>query len=126
MHGCAQRLHQPEPGGQFDHRRRLATGQDQPVDVGELLGTAHHDGDGALLPQSCEVLADVALQAEHPDDWPVGIAGHDRPGYGGAGAVPGRPVSRARAPSTSTSISSPASPEGTAGQFGQAAAGAAS
>ena len=88
--GGAQRLQQPELRGQLDDRRRLAAGQDQPVDVGELLGTAHHDGGGALLPQSCEVLADVALQAEHADDWPVGIAGHDPPGYGGGRGCPHR------------------------------------
>jgi endonuclease/exonuclease/phosphatase family metal-dependent hydrolase len=37
------------------------------------------------------VLADVALQCEHPDDGRDRIAGHDRPGYGGPSGAPTRP-----------------------------------
>ena len=81
--GGAQRLEQPEPGGQLDHRRRLAAREDQPVDGGQLLRPPHGHRLGTLLAQGRQMLADVALQGEHPDDGPVGIAGHDRPGYGG-------------------------------------------
>ena len=48
-HRGAQRLQQPEAGGELDHRRRLAARQHQPVDGGQLLGPPDGHGLGALL-----------------------------------------------------------------------------
>src|SRR4051794_16389388 len=63
----AQRVEQAEPVGELGDRGRLATGQHQAVDGLELLGTADRARLGAPRPQRREVLADVALQREHPD-----------------------------------------------------------
>src|SRR4051794_13988288 len=64
----AQRLEQPEPVGQLRDRRRFTARQHEAVDGVELVGTTDRHGLGALGTQDGEVLADVALQREHPDE----------------------------------------------------------
>ena len=49
------------------HRRRLAPGQDQRVEIDEVTREAHLDGLGADLANGGDVLAHRALDGEHPD-----------------------------------------------------------
>ena len=53
-------------------RRRLAAGDDQPVEAVEVLGETHAAGLGAQLFQPRSVLGEVSLQGEYADD------GHSR------------------------------------------------
>src|SRR5436853_1663606 len=52
---------------ELSDRRALATGDDQRVDIVELLGPAHIDRIGAERAERCEMLGEVALKTEDTD-----------------------------------------------------------
>ena len=63
----ADRLVEPVEAHQPHERRRLAAGDHEPVEPGELLGLAHLEDLGAELAQHRRVLAEVALHGENTD-----------------------------------------------------------
>ena len=50
--------------GELPDRRALAPGDDERIDLIELIGSAHIDGIGAESFEGVEVLAEVALKTE--------------------------------------------------------------
>ena len=63
----AQRLHHAEEDGQLGHGGGLAAGDDQAVDLGELLGAPHRPGHGVRRGQGDQVLPYVALEGQDAD-----------------------------------------------------------
>ena len=61
------RLVEPVQPHQAHERRRLAAGDDQTVEVRQLLGLAHLDDVDAETAQHRAVLAEVPLYGEHSD-----------------------------------------------------------
>src|SRR5512132_389995 len=56
------RLDQPVGASELADRRRLAAGERETVDLGDLLGRAHLDRGRAELGERCDVLPEVALE----------------------------------------------------------------
>ena len=109
----AQRLLEAVDPDQTHDRGRFAAGDDEPVEVLELLRLAHLDRLGAEAPQHGRVLAEVALDGEDSDSHPITSRGFRAALPAGATPPRGRtshrrgPVRPARGSSRRCSASSP-------------------
>ena len=67
----AHRLVEPVEAHQAREGRRLAAGDDQPVEAVQLLGLAHLDDVRAEPAQHRRVLAEVPMHGQNADPWPL-------------------------------------------------------